>query len=317
VADQPDRVTIGIVGLGKVATDRHVPAIEDDERLQLICTADPFGVGLPGIRHFADLDALLAADRLPDAIAVCTPPQQRYALARRALDHGLHVLLEKPPGTTVGEVEHLRALAEQRGLTLFCAWHSRFTAAVLPAREWLAAREIRRVRIEWREDVRVWHPGQTWIWEPGGFGVFDTGINALSVASAILPRAIFLVSAQLHYPENCQTPIAAELEFSDSDATQITAAFDFLQTGPQTWEISIATDAGELVLSQGGTRLFADGGEMPLPERAAYPALYAHFAGLVRGGLADADTTPLRLVADAFMLGRRVKAPAFNDPATD
>ena len=42
-------------------------------------------------------------------------------------------------------------------------------------------------RIIWKEDVHHWHPGQRWIWEPGGFGVFDPGINALSVLTEILP----------------------------------------------------------------------------------------------------------------------------------
>ena len=34
-----------------------------------------------------------------------------------------------------------------------------------------------------------WHPGQEWIWQAGGFGVFDPGINALSIVTRILPRA--------------------------------------------------------------------------------------------------------------------------------
>ena len=52
--------------------------------------------------------------------------------------------------------------------------------------DWLAGRTIRRVECTWKEDVRVWHPGQAWIWEPG-IGVFDPGINALSVLTRILP----------------------------------------------------------------------------------------------------------------------------------
>jgi hypothetical protein len=67
--------------------------------------------------------------------------------------------------------------------------------ALLGASEVSQAVAIYTVRIEWREDVRVWHPGQTWIWEPGGFGVSDPGINALSVATRILPRPFFLTNA--------------------------------------------------------------------------------------------------------------------------
>jgi D-galactose 1-dehydrogenase len=94
------------------------------------------------------------------------------------------------------------------------------------------------VRIDWREDVRVWHPGQTWIWEAGGLGVFDPGINALSIATAILPRPFFLTGATLHVPENCQSPIQAELDFVDAAGAPIRAEFDFLQTGPQSWDIA-------------------------------------------------------------------------------
>ena len=70
----------------------------------------------------------------------------------------------------------------------------------------------------WKEDVRVWHPGQRWIWEPGGFGVFDPGINALSIVARIFPGALFVREAELSYPRNKQTPIAAELRMAESGA---------------------------------------------------------------------------------------------------
>ena len=42
-------------------------------------------------------------------------------------------------------------------------------------------RTIRTLTVAWKEDVRIWHPGQAWIWKAGGLGVFDPGINALSI----------------------------------------------------------------------------------------------------------------------------------------
>jgi D-galactose 1-dehydrogenase len=105
------------------------------------------------------------------------------------LEHGRHVLLEKPPGATVGEVHALADLARRQGVTLFASWHSRHAPAVEPARAWLAGRKILGVTITWKEDVRVWHPGQKWIWQAGGLGVFDPGINALSILTHIIRRA--------------------------------------------------------------------------------------------------------------------------------
>ncbi len=43
-----------------------------------------------------------------DAVAICTPPQVRHAIARDAIEAGKHVLLEKPPTATLSELEDLR-----------------------------------------------------------------------------------------------------------------------------------------------------------------------------------------------------------------
>ena len=58
----------------------------------------------------------------------------------QAIRAGKHVLLEKPPGATLAEVEALTRLAEASGTTLFAAWHSRYAPGVAPARAWLAER---------------------------------------------------------------------------------------------------------------------------------------------------------------------------------
>ncbi len=50
--------------------------------------------------------------------------------------------------------------------------------------------------------MRQWHPNQEWIWQAGGLGVFDPGINALSIITHILPRALFITKATLEFPEN-------------------------------------------------------------------------------------------------------------------
>lgn len=307
-------LAIGIVGYGKIARDQHVAAIRESPHFFLHSIADT-AASAASIRHYRDIETMLAAADSPDAVAVCTPPQSRYAIARQALTHGKHVLLEKPPTATLTEIDDLRRTAATSGRTLFCAWHSRFSPAVAPSREWLASRRLRRVRIEWREDVRVWHPNQAWIWEPGGFGVFDPGINALSIATEILPRPFYLRDASLRFPEDCETPISAELTFSDAGGLKMTASFDFLEPGPPKRYIEVETDEGRLLLSDGGGHLELDGSEVPLGPKAEYRALYAHFAELIANAESDVDAAPLRLVADAFMRGHRENAPRFVEMA--
>jgi len=176
----------------------------------------------------------------------------------------------------------------------------------------LAGRRVLRGTITWREDVRIWHPRQAWIWQSGGFGVFDPGINALSIATRILPGTLSLTAAELEFPVNREAPIAAKLSLRLANGAPIAMDLDWRQTGPQTWDIEIETDDGTLRLSQGGATLTLPSGTREARD-AEYPAVYARFAELVHGGLSEVDTAPLRLVADAFLHGWPVRIDAFHD----
>src|SRR3954462_5101351 len=144
---------IAIVGFGKIARDRHVPAITATEGVVLAAVADP-NASLAGVPHAASLEALLRDGPPIDAVALCTPPQVRRAQAAIALAAGKHVMLEKPPGATVAEIGPLQAAARKSQRTLLAAWHSRYAPAVEPARRLLADRKIISVNITWKEDVR-------------------------------------------------------------------------------------------------------------------------------------------------------------------
>ncbi|MBR1330046.1 Gfo/Idh/MocA family protein [Bradyrhizobium ottawaense] len=303
---------IAIVGFGKIARDQHVGAIAAVPGAALAAIASR-NASLPGLPHFATIEELLEKGPPIDAVSLCTPPQVRRAQAAAALAAGKHVMLEKPPGIGVAELDPLVAMAAEAKRTLFATWHSRHAPAVEPARQWLAERRIKSVHVSWKEDVRVWHPGQGWIWEPGGLGVFDPGINGLSILTKILPKPVFVTAAELAFPANCQAPIAANLTLTDIDGLAVIAEFDFRQTGPQSWDILVDTDQGRMTLSSGGARLEVDGKVLAEAPDEEYRGLYRRFVELAATGASDVDLTPLRLVADAFLLGRRTVVEPFVD----
>jgi D-galactose 1-dehydrogenase len=303
-------IKIALVGLGKIARDQHMPALAANRAFELIAVASPHQKA-GDLPSFKDLPSLIEALPEVSAVALCTPPQVRYEIARYALEQGLHVLLEKPPGVTVSEVAALINLAQKKGVALFASWHSRHAGGVEPAREWLRKRKIRNITVTWKEDVRIWHPGQKWIWTAGGLGVFDPGINALSILTRIVSRPLVLKAAELSYPRNSDTPIAATLSLADLHGTALRAEFDFLQVGPQTWNIDVQTDSGDLRLSMGGKTLAIDGEEVLCASAGEYPDLYARFAELVYTRRVDVDVAPLQLVADAFLCGRRIEVDPF------
>lgn len=305
-------LNLGLVGLGKIARDQHLPAIAATPGLRLAAIASR-SAPAAAVPVYPDVAALLAGAPEIGAVTLCTPPQGRFAQARAVLLAGRHLMLEKPPGMTLAEVGVLADLAAARGLTLFATWHSREGAGVAPARAALEGRTIRHVRVDWREDVRRWHPGQQWVWEPGGLGVFDPGINAISIVTAILPEPMRLERAELAFPAGRAAPIAADLRFLTASGAPVEMRLDWRPSAADVWDIEVESDGPPLRLTECGGRLSVAGAPPVTGPDTEYRRLYARFAALVAAGDSDVDLTPLTHVADAFLIGRRLEAPPFEE----
>ena len=296
-------IRIGVVGMGKIARDQHLPSIEGNSRFELAATVER--AGTPSSLNFTDYRDMLRSANL-SAVAITTPPGPRYDIARNCLDAGMHVLLEKPPTASLAEIEDLRQRAATRGLTLFATWHAQHNAAVGRAAELLKERRVEAMTITWHEDVEKWHPGQKWIWQAGGFGVFDPGINAFSIVSKIFPGTLFVREAELLFPDGADTPIAAEIRFESPDTEgPLDCSLDWRRPEGEEWSIELKTDGPTVTLLDGGSRLIVDGEEQATPGLAEYPDIYRRFAELIDSGRSDVDIVPLRLVADCLLVGSR------------
>jgi len=296
--------------LGKIALDEHVPALRSNAAFDLIAAASA-KTTLEGVACYPDIESMLAGCPALEAVAICTPPQAHFAAAKLALEAGKHVLVEKPPCPTVAEFDALSDIAAASGRILFQSWHAREGVAVDNAALWLKPRQIRGGRVVWKEDVRQWHPGQTWIWEDGGFGVLDAGINAISILTKILPEPLSVDSAHLLVPQNCSSPIAAAVSFRTESGALIDAEFDFRHTGDQSRAMELHTDLGTLAVAWQGSEPTGAGMVVELgTQQEEYIALYEHFAEILAAGHSESDKRPLELVRDILaMAGRATVAP--------
>src|SRR3982750_2185234 len=253
------RIRIALFGFGKIAADQHVPSITANPRFELVASSSRSGHGVEPL--FTDWRELIRSVEGLEAVAITTPPGPRYDIARECILAGLHCLLEKPPTAGLAEIADLDCLAQAQGVTLFTTWHAQHHSTVEAAAEALAGKRIASLAIHWHEDVHKWHPGQKWIWEPGGFGVFDPGINAFSIATKIFPGGLFVREAALSFPQNAQTPIAADIAFSSPAADgALTASLDWRRTEGEEWTIEVETSDGTTVrLESGGSTLILNG----------------------------------------------------------
>ena len=126
-----NQLNVGVIGAGWWATSAHIPGIVQHERAHLRAVqnrekskamkiAKDFGADLA----FDDYRELVLAENL-DAVVVSSTPNVHYEHAKFALEHGKHVLIEKPMTFTAAQAQELCNLATENNLQLLvsCPWH--------------------------------------------------------------------------------------------------------------------------------------------------------------------------------------------------
>src|SRR5215218_794543 len=113
--------TIGVAGLGHWGPNL-ARNFDELAELRWLCDLNPelrerFVARYPGTRMTEDFEQLLQDPEL-DAVVIATPAVTHYELAKRALEAGKHVLVEKPPAMNAGDAEDLVSTAEATGRVL-------------------------------------------------------------------------------------------------------------------------------------------------------------------------------------------------------
>ena len=312
-ATSEEPISIAVYGLGKIAFDQHIPAIECSDNFQLAATVSETKA-IPGVPSFSSLQELAESRIEVDAVALCMPPHPRYHIALTVIEAGYDLLLEKPPCATVHESDAIFDAAQKAGVTIFASWHSRFAPMVDKAREWIVEKGCDNFQVVWNENILKWHPGQKWVSQSGGFGVLDPGVNALSIIDVVFDADFSFEEIVFHKPSNWETPIAASFRMRAQSGFVGEVDFDWLTSGKDVWEIRFFSGSNKMVLSHGGHKMFVNGEPVKaqLPHTDEYTALYNHFAELLRTRISDFDTAPLRFIERLYEGARWKEVEAFN-----
>jgi len=285
-------IDVGLIGFGLGGRCFHAPVIRAVPGLHLSAilqrTGDSAAQAYPDARIVRSLDELLAIDSIR-LIVLSTPNQTHFSLAKRCLEAGRDVVVDKPFTTTVTEAVELLNLAKKLGRLLTVYHNRRFDADFQALHQTVAAGALGRiVRFESTYDrYRPVRKPNAWREIPGpGSGVlFDLAPHLIDQSMMLLGTPLAITAdiriersgfstddafdLFLHYPQGSRALLRAtmmsatprpRLVLLGEKGSYLKREFDPLEpnlragqvpTGPS-WLVEKEENYGELTLVENG-----------------------------------------------------------------
>ncbi|MEX3935919.1 oxidoreductase [Paraburkholderia phymatum] len=203
---------IGLMGYGFAGATFHAPVIQHCGRASVAAIAtgqpDKARADYPNARIVADIDALLALADI-ECVVIATPNDTHFDLARRALEAGKHVVVDKPVTLTAADARSLADLAQSKGL-LFAPFHNRrWDGDFLTVRELIASADLGRIT-HFESHFDRFRPGirQRWREEAsrGGGLLLDLGPHLIDQALTLFGTPETVYASVKAYRDNASAP---------------------------------------------------------------------------------------------------------------
>jgi UDP-N-acetylglucosamine 3-dehydrogenase len=196
------KLNIGMVGLGRIASSTHIPILKTLDYVEVAAGAETNPeraqrvkslFGLPKV--YEDYEKMYESEKL-DAVYICLPSFLHKDSCKKALEHGLHVLCEKPMCMSVKEAEEVNMVAKDRHLLLMPGYKRRYTKKFLKARTIIESGLLGKI-IQVQGTCLTpgpyisWDPKSDWYLDKNWHGViYDIGCHLVDLILFLVPSKI-------------------------------------------------------------------------------------------------------------------------------
>lgn len=203
-----NKVRIGIVGLGAVARNTHIPALRLIKDVEIVSGAERNSERRKRVEQLFSLsktydnyEEMYKANNL-DAVYICLPNSLHFDATMKALENGLHVLCEKPVGVSSKEVEEMLDVAKRNNLIFMSGYKWRFAKNFLKAKEIIESGILGKI-IQVQAVFMTpgpylsWDPKSDWYLREEGHGaLYDIGCHIVNLLQCLVPFKIESICAK-------------------------------------------------------------------------------------------------------------------------
>ena len=224
---------LGIIGCSDIAYRRFMPAVECMDEVEVKAVAEEYApqkleqfCGTYSLEGETSFEKMLDRKDI-DAVYIPQPPALHYQWARKALERGKHVLIEKPSTTSSTESAELVKLAESRGLALHENYMFQYHSQIKRIQEIIRAGrigEVRLLRADFGFPLRS-KGDFRYSKALGGGALLDAGGYTLKLASLFLGPSLKVNASRLNYLPGYEVDMYGNAVLSNDDGVVCQVAF--------------------------------------------------------------------------------------------
>lgn len=215
-------IKIAVIGFGNSAKTFHLPFISESNRFELVAVSSSkkaeVSQAYPDIECYPDAESLIK-QTAAQLVVITAPNHVHFSLAKLALEHGKHVILEKPMANTSEEAQQLVDLAKKQKVLLTVYQNRRWDGDFLTVKKLLAEQKLGDlkyfeshfdrfrpvVETRWREEAGIGNG----IWYDLGAHLIDQALHLFGQPTTVTGRVLAArdnaktadyCHVQLHYP---------------------------------------------------------------------------------------------------------------------
>jgi predicted dehydrogenase len=188
-----EKINVGMIGVGGIS-HWHIRQLKELSKVEIIAIADPSKQNrelavsdnkLVNIKEFVDYKEMLTSVKL-DAVVICSPHTLHYQHIKDALEHGCHVLVEKPMACSIEETEELIQVTEKTGRLLQVSYQRHFEPQFIYIKEAIANGDIGKLTSVTASLYQNWKELTTGTWRQnpklsGGGMLMDSGSHIIDI----------------------------------------------------------------------------------------------------------------------------------------